>query len=133
MPSLAEQQLISPLLLELNVNPDSAWLLATLAVTPPLAATILPSLLSVIEQLVQTDGDHDEQFWQSVMSVSSALPKIVEQNAKSIPLNSSLTNSLIQCSQKAANVHWQCCFDQVSTHHRQGRQNLLMHAGVCIA
>lgn len=112
-PSLAKEHLISPLLLELDVNPVSAGLLAVMAVTPPLAASILSSLLSVVEQLVQTTSPifHKDRYWEIIFSISLALLKLLEHNAESVPLN---PDSLLQLSQQAANIHWQCCIAEVS-------------------
>lgn len=119
-PSLSQKHVISPLLVELNSNPHGAWLLAFLAATPSLAASILPSLFQGLIQLLQSlSSNHKDQVlrinsWEGILSISSAILKLVEQNVDSSPLTPVLLDSLVQLSCQAGNDHWQCCFEEVT-------------------
>lgn len=116
VPELAKKHLTSPLLLELASNPSGAWLLAMLSSTSSLAASVLPSLISVLQQVMSDVSDHEEaalsaQYWDGVFSIATALQTIIERNAESALLT---PTSLVLLSHQATNAHWKCCNAEVS-------------------
>ncbi len=111
--TLSEEHLISPLLMELEANPNRAWLLASLSSIPSQAAFILPSLVSVLQHLLANSSSHCETASLNWEPISSAFLDVIRNNAESVPLTPTLVDALVLLSHQAANAHWQCCNAQV--------------------
>ena len=122
-PIVAEEHLLSPLLLELKSSggqPACACLLAQLSPSPLfLESSILPALIALLCSLLTHPADHNcvdscVQDWKPFLSISATLVKIVEHNAKSTPLTSTLLKSVVALSQQVTKSHWVCCSEQVN-------------------
>lgn len=119
-PTLAKEHLISPTLVELETSPSRAWLLATLAATPSLAAAVLPALISIVQQLASSSSlDCDgtalaQHYWDKLLPVSSVLPDVIQSNPGAAPLALPSLNSLVLLSQQTAATHWKCCNAKVN-------------------
>ena len=128
-PALARDQLIVPLIKELDAEPSIGWLVAFLSPIPSLADYILPTLIAVllhllmeltpcvkatlsnspIEVATSTSPDDHSHSWEEVNIIVASVLKIVEQNAKSCPLTDATLDSLVDTCVKASQDHWKCC------------------------
>ncbi len=121
-PVLAEEHLISPLLLELRTSgkPATARLLAQLAPSPLfLATSILPTFISLLNSLLAHSANHRdtgfcEQDWKAFSSISLIVLQVVKCNAESAPLTTASLDSLVMLSHRVAKSHWMCCSEQVN-------------------
>lgn len=110
-PVLAEKHLINPLLGKISSDASGAWLLVVLASTPTLVASVIPTLIAVLQDIL-TNLSHCD--WEQISSISLALLEMIKRNAESAPLTTTSVDCLLQLSDQAANRHWNCCSAQVS-------------------
>lgn len=120
-PNLAEEQLCSPLLMELKGEwkPASVQLLSQLSPSPLfLASCVVPALLTLLHSFFSGSADQKATGsctleWNQIVPTSAALLQVIERNAASALLTSPSLNSLVALSQQVTRAHHNSCSEQV--------------------